>query len=374
MKCVVTLITLATLTASSLGEDMKPYTQTIPGSDVTFSMVPIPGGKFKMGSPDGEAGRKADEGPQAEVEIEPLWVGKCEVTWAEFKEYMRVTEIFMNAAASDQSIHAAPDGPDAVTSPSRLYDPSFAFERGEDPQQPAATMNQYTAKQYCKWLSKITGQEYRLPTEAEWEYACRAGTTTAYYFGDDAKRLGDYEWFRENSNVEGTRCPHKVGLKKPNPWGLYDMHGNVAEYVADQYVEDQYKTLGGKSVKWPEAVRWPTELYPRAIRGGSVDMTPERCRSAARYGDAQKWQKTDPNRPRSPWWHTEEESQVVGFRIVRMNRPMTDAEKKHFWDADVPSILDDVQHRFDVEGKGWRTVADPKLPERMEKLEKLRKK
>src|SRR3569833_3991884 len=121
----------------------------------------------------------------------------------------------------------------------------------------AICMTHHTALEFCRWLSAKTGKEYRLPTEAEWEYACRAGTKTAYSFGDDPAQLGEYAWYVENAEK-----PMPIGKKKPNPWGLYDMHGNVAEWCIDQYAADWYKQFDGKTVKWAEAVNWPKTQYP----------------------------------------------------------------------------------------------------------------
>ena len=127
------------------------------------------------------------------------------------------------------------------------------------------TITPYAARQYTKWLSGITGNEYRLPTEAEWEYAARAGTTSAYSFGDDAAELDEYAWIDDNGDTH----THPVGTKQPNPWGLYDMHGNVAEWTLDQYFPDAYAKLGNETVDARATVRWPTKLFPRVIRGGS---------------------------------------------------------------------------------------------------------
>ncbi|MBM4075880.1 MAG: formylglycine-generating enzyme family protein, partial [Planctomycetes bacterium] len=168
-------------------EDMKPYKVTIRNTDVSYEMVPIPGGEFTMGSPDGEAGREPGEGPQHPVKIEPFWMGKYEVTWDEFELWSLLMEKrlrkFKNSPVTDFEKAA-----DAITKPTPPYT-DMSFGMGKDDRQPAISMTQHAAKKYCEWLNAKTGHYYRLPTEAEWEYACRAGSKTAYSFGDDPSQL-----------------------------------------------------------------------------------------------------------------------------------------------------------------------------------------
>jgi formylglycine-generating enzyme required for sulfatase activity len=184
----------------------------------------------------------------------------------------------------------------------------MTFGMGHDG-YPAICMTQYAAKMYCKWLTATTGRYYRLPTEAEWEYACRAGTTTAYSCGDSPDNLGDYAWYFDNSDDQY----QKVGQKKPNPWGLYDMHGNVCEWVLDQFVPDHYSELAGSPVKSPLAA--VTTEFPCVVRGGSWDDDPEMLRSAARRGSSKEWKMQDPQIPQSIWYLTD--GDFVGFRVVR---------------------------------------------------------
>ena len=154
---------------------MVPYTATIPGTQVTFEMVPVPGGTYRLGSPEAETDRQADEGPQVEVKVEPFWIGKYEVTWSEYKEYMRLYNQLKEFGVKKVRAVNDQNTIDAVTIPTPLYDPSYTFSLGEDPRHPAVTMTRYAARQYTKWLSLLTSQFYRLPTEAEWEYACLRG-------------------------------------------------------------------------------------------------------------------------------------------------------------------------------------------------------
>lgn len=348
---------------------LKAYACQIPGTDVSFDMVPIPAGAFRLGSPASESKRSADEGPQVEIAVKAFWMGKREVTWAEYHQYMALVGIFEKF--NDLGIRKLQDkhAVDAVTAPSKLYDPSFTYAPGEGPKQPAVSMSQYSAKQYTKWLSLLTGDFYRLPTEAEWEYACRAGTKTAYSFGDDPAKLGDYAWHYENADDK----THDVGLKKPNPWGLYDMHGNASEWVLDEYREDWYATLAAKPQAAGEdaAVCWPTKLYPRVLRGGSWNADPETCRSAARRAsNDDDLRSYDPNSPQSPWWFASDEARDVGFRIVRPLAPPPRDQWPKYWDADVKEIQDVADHRIDDEGRGERGKVDPELPTAIEQLEK----
>ncbi len=304
--------------------EMKPYTEVIVSGDVTFDMVPIPGGRYLMGSPDEEADRKEDEGPQHEVEIEPFWMGKHEVTWDEYEVWMFNLDIqrrkLNKVEPTERELLA-----DVVTRPTKPYT-DMTFGMGKE-NYPAICMTQHAAKSYCKWLSAKTGRYYRLPTEAEWEYACRAGSKTAYSFGDDPEDLDDYAWYFDNAEDQY----HQVGQKKPNAWGLYDMHGNVAEWTLDQYQPDFYAQFAGKVTPNP----WicPMKLYPKAVRGGSWDDDPDALRSAARRGSTPDWKMQDPQLPQSIWYHTD--ALFLGFRVVRPLEEPSEEEKAKLWDAGV---------------------------------------
>jgi len=287
------------------GPDLKAYKETIAGTDVSFEMLPIPGGTFLMGSPESEKGRNPDEGPRHPVTIRPFWMGKCEVTWDEFDAYMKE----MGLSNKDALRMLLKEKPDAITGPTPPYvDETYGHGRTG---HPAICMTQHCATEYCRWLSMKTGKTYRLPTEAEWEYAARAGTKTAYFFGDDPKDLGEYAWFAANSE----EATHKVGTKKPNPWGLHDIYGNVVEWCLDHYKKDYYATF---SLDKPvlEPLLMPTEhRFSHVVRGGSWPDDAAMCRSAARRGSDKTWVKRDPQRPQSTFWLTEID--FVGFRVVR---------------------------------------------------------
>ena len=339
---------------------MVAYDELIPGTEVTFRMVPVPGGTFRMGSAESEADRTSDEGPQFDVAIEPFWMGRCEVTWSEYKAYMAACDLFKAFEAAHVREVQADNEADAVTAPSNLYDPTTTFTNGEDPLLPAVTMTQFAARQYTKWLSGLTARFYRLPTEAEWEYACRAGTTTPWQMGADAAALEAVAWFADTSD----ETTHAVGEKEPNGWGLHDMHGNVAEWVLDELVPGGYGRQAGLPQPVPAAAAavWPEHLSPRVVRGGAYYDEPARCRSAARRGSEDlPWKDVDPNLPKSPWWYTEEPALGVGMRVVRPLAAPDLATRRRWGDADVESIRADTADRLQ-QGRGARGLVDPDLP------------
>jgi formylglycine-generating enzyme required for sulfatase activity len=301
--------------------DMKAYSEKVPqASNAVFDLVPVPGGEFTIGSPASEAGRKADEGPQVKVALDPFWIGKCEMTWDIYRAFMENGKARnKDGTLNRDSDLKTPEPPEAkdgetvvdvVSQPTPPYMPMhFGMGEGYGAGWPAIAMTHHAASKFCEWLTAQTGHFYRLPTEAEWEYACRAGTTTAYSFGDDPSKLGEYAWFSENSDY----TYQKVGQKKPNPWGIYDMHGNVAELCLDAYLPDAYaKWKDGEKNPWHQAVN----RYPHVTRGGHFfDGGPETLRSAARVPTDKSWKNIDPQIPKSLWYFTD--CRNVGFRVVR---------------------------------------------------------
>jgi len=280
---------------------LAKYTDTIPNTKITFEMVPIPAGTLLMGSPESEAGRNADEGPQHKVTLKAFYIGAKEVTWAEYDEFAFSLDLQRKRKLG---LTGPKDAGDAVSRPTPPYaDESWGW--GKDA-QPVIGITQYSATKYCEWLSARTGKKYRLPTEAEWEYAARAGTTTAYGFGGDPAAIAEYAWLKSNSEEQ----PHVGGQKKPNAWGLFDVHGNAAEWTRDLYAADFY----AKSPADNPVNDAGKELYPHAVRGGSWDDEPARLRSAARRSSAEAWSRRDPQNPKSLWWHTD--ATFVGFRVV----------------------------------------------------------
>ncbi len=304
------------------------YKQSIETSDLTFEMMPVKGGEFMMGSPEDDEDRGEDELYARTVQVSDFWMGKHEVTWDEYELWMinldKDNRVYNKLEETESDLLA-----DAVTKPTAPYtDMTFGMGKGG---YPAISMTQLSAKMYCMWLSARTGKFYRLPTEAEWEYACKAGTSTAYSFGDDPADLSEHSWHMDNSRFQY----QKVGQKKPNPLGIHDMHGNVWEWVLDQFVHPSSKVPSETLVN-PLVI--PSTLYPRIVKGGSWDDGAESHRSAARMGSEDWWKEQDPQLPQSVWYHTD--ALFVGFRVVRPRETPSIDEIEKYWpsEAEIKAI------------------------------------
>ena len=273
-------------------QNFAAYEQPITGTSLSIKMSPIPGGTCLLGSSVKEKGHENDENPQKTVKVDSFWMATYEITHDQF-------ELFL-----DEDKDGAPK-PDAITRPSPPYI-DFTLGMGKQGGFPASSMSQYSALMYCKWLYLKTGIFYRLPTEAEWEYACRAGASTTYPFGNDAKKLTEYGWFAKNSSGKY----HKVGELKPNAWGLYDMLGNMQEWTLDEYRADYLATIKEDN---PSVL--PTSRHPRTLKGGSYESKDMDLRPANRIVSDLVWNRRDPQIPRSKWWNTD--APFLGFRIIR---------------------------------------------------------
>ena len=288
-------------------------TINIPGTEVTFSLVYVESGSFLMGSPEAEDGRSPDEGPQRETRLDGYWISQYEVSDDAFSVFR-----YPDRDADTTAVVGTTYDVDAVSRPSPPYeDPAFGMGgKGK----PAVGMTQWGALHYAKWLTQKTGVFFRLPTEAEWENACRADSETAYSFGSDGAQMDDYGWFEENSQYELQR----IGQNLPNGWGLYDMHGNASEWTMDEYIATYFQDSASQN-PWVE----PSRLHPRTVRGGAYDDPAIEARCANRLESTLNWKRRDPQIPKSFWWNTD--APFLGFRLVAPEAGMSADDQLFFW-------------------------------------------
>ncbi|MEO7961936.1 MAG: SUMF1/EgtB/PvdO family nonheme iron enzyme [Ginsengibacter sp.] len=300
--CTIPLLSFAQ------NDSTKSYNQQVPGSEISFKMMAVPGGSFLMGSKEKSVSQ--DEGPAKTISVSGFWMAACEVSYEAYDAFFRDEKYSRNQPEAD-----------AVTRPSPPYI-DLTLGMGKQGGFPANSMSQFGALMFCRWVYKQTGLFYRLPTEAEWEYACRAGSSSPYFFGEDSTGLGTYAWYAANSN----NVYHKTGLKEPNKFGLHDMLGNVAEWTLDQY-DENYFTRSDLSLANPLIM--PNSRHPRTLKGGSYRDEAISLRSAARIKSDPAWNRRDPQIPRSRWWNAD--APFVGFRVVRpYETPSEEAIKQFF--------------------------------------------
>jgi formylglycine-generating enzyme required for sulfatase activity len=303
-------------------DEFSSYRQEIVTSELSFEMMPIKGGTYSMGSSASDENRGKNELLSRKVNVSDFWMGKYELTWDEYELWM-INLDKDNREYNKLDPTEADALSDAVTKPTAPYT-DMTFGMGKSG-HPAICMTQLSAKMYCMWLSARTGKFYRLPTEAEWEFACKAGTDTAYSFGNDSEELSNHSWHLGNSRFKY----QKVGQKSPNPFGLYDMHGNVWEWVLDQFVPPA--DTAPKGILQNPLVA-PNTLYPRVVKGGSWDDGAVSHRSAGRMGSEEAWKQQDPQIPKSVWYHTD--AIFVGFRVVRPREIPSLEDIEKYWPSE----------------------------------------
>ncbi|WP_158551396.1 SUMF1/EgtB/PvdO family nonheme iron enzyme [Rhodohalobacter sp. SW132] len=314
-------------------EEFTPVTKSIPGESESIELVPVPGGTFLMGAGEQEDGYS--------VQVDPFWMSKYEITWNQYnlfanesienirRELYQVfygVDIDADAISSPtltddvlEVLREADIPADVISTPSPAYG-DLTLGMGADG-YPAINMTHYAAVMFTKWLTVKTGEFYRLPTEAEWEYACRAGDNEAY---QPPENLDNYAIHRGNSN----RSYGKVDSKEPNAFGIYNMLGNVAEWTTDQYHDDYFDRLEGDPAINPLFI--PDELYPRAARGGSWTDGAEAASCLNRRASNPRWKMNDPQLPKSLWWHTN--APFIGFRVVKpKDQPESVEEMERYW-------------------------------------------
>jgi formylglycine-generating enzyme required for sulfatase activity len=298
------------------------YTEKIPGTSVSFKMKAIPGGTFTIGSPDDEPFRDGNEGPRKSVAVSRLFMAETEVTWDEYWAFYAETMSEGRIPPEQIFAHNSDPDVDAISGPTPPFgNPEQGWGAGK---RPAITMTHYAAETFCRWLSKKTGKTYRLPTEAEWEYAVRGGTDTPYFFegspkdyssegfwngifGADTTVINTYAVYDRNSRNR-TQEPSAV---KANPFGLRNMSGNVWEYTADRYADNAYSQLSDGAID----PKGPADGNEYVIRGGTYTDDAARVRSAVRAStEHERWLRTDPQQPKSIWWYSD--IKAIGFRVV----------------------------------------------------------
>jgi len=297
------------------------FTEYIPQTRVSFEMVAIQGGTFNLGSSEDELYRDLDEGPVREVTVSRFFMGKTEVSWDEYLAFY--AETASSGKKSDAT--SAPDkrDPDAISGPTPPYgDPGQGWGVGA---RPAITMTHNAAQVYCEWLTQKTGKKYRLPTEAEWEFAARGGTSGPYFFEGDQKKYNEERFLNKIFGIDTTDINTHIiynansrGMTgtadaiRENPFGLLNMLGNVSEFCLDWYAKDTYSAYPENGITDPTG---PADGTEHVIRGGSFRSMSPFVRCAARdQTRTDAWLKTDPQIPKSVWWYSD--CIHVGFRVV----------------------------------------------------------
>ena len=315
------------------GQFLIPYKQPIPGSDAQIKMTPVPAGKYRLQFLD-----DAGEPQSYSIYVEPFWIASTEITWKQYRAFMELDKAFRQFEQFEMRPVLDEPEIDVVSAPSEIYDSDFRMhsEGGTD-QHPAATMTQFGAKAYTKYLSRLTGVNYRLPSAVEWRYAAHGpqGQPDEPYSADDLKEVA---WFAGNAQTR-----QLVGQKKANAWGIHDMLGNVSEWVLDGEGYREQAFADKMKISSIDAVAWPTTFRQRWALGGSYQSPLQECQYDSLVFSNDEFFEEDPMIPQSPHWTCSFVGQGVGFRIVRpWNNEFDKEMAKRYWEPDHPDMEETI--------------------------------
>ena len=319
---------------------MVPYEVSVPIGRSKIEMIPVPGDEFEL-DVKSKAGNRT-----ITIRVEPFWMAKTETTWEQYRPFMKMTYYFQEYW--DEEVRPVKDEDeslsDAVTVPSAIYDPVFVYGKsGGAPDYPATSMTQFSAQQYTKFLSKVHGDFYRLPSRVEWKYACRGIVQS------DAKPSQEKQpaelWHAGNSN----KRRHSVASKTPNAFGLFDMQGSVSEWVLDaKGYSNRCWQVGGDS---STVIEWPKNRFGLMALGGSFQDPIEKCKPDSAKVCEEDWFEEDPNFPQSPFWMASDIATGIGFRIMRpLNSPQKSDQGK-FWNPKSEDVKEAVADHLEY-GRG----------------------
>ena len=296
----------------------KNYTDTLKYD--SLEMVAIPAGEVRL--------KEEENDKEVIVDLDAFWVSKYEIPWELFLAFME-SEKTRNR---DGSLFQPSDKESDYNLIARPTPPYHAMNFGMPIRKhPGLAMTQHSANKFAQWLSYITGNFYRLPTEAEWEYVAKAKTNNIYPWGNDRDAADKYAWYSDNSD----ESYHRLGKKLPNAFGVYDLAGNVQEWTLDQYVENRYKYVMDKyntnRVKnlWIKA----TKPYPHTTKGGHWDSSLDLLKISSRLPSNPNWKISDPQIPKSLWYLTD--VQWIGLRLVRPIKVPSTQDMYDYWNSGV---------------------------------------
>lgn len=313
---------------------MVAYTVEIPQTSAAMEMVPVAGGSVRFAS---------DDGGSVVIEIAPFWIGKFEVTWHQYASFMGLAPTFRKQGP--QQIR--PEQSDAITAPTLLYDVNGRFEFATNSTCPATSLTQYAAKQYTKWLSAVVDDQYRLPSEAEWTFACLAPEDGVARLPSTAIPARELRKIAVFDRQDGGPLP--VGQRGANRWGIHDLLGNVSEWVLDSDESGRgIRQLRAGTYTVNESIHAASSRFAALACGGGCWNLPADCQPTSRLVATEELWREDPDYPVSVSWLADfDRDRSIGFRVLRPLSRASEQAMQTYWLPASKELEQAVQARLE---------------------------